>query len=209
MATSFKIKGMKGLEIALSPSKFATASKEKIRRATALNGKLAAGEMRRLIRKGIKPENAALTQAIKGGDKPLVDSSKLFESITSKVTSDVEAFVGVLRTNENYNIAAIVHEGATLNVTPAMKGMFFFLWKASSGELDPSKLQGRARELWERSTNWRPLGPDTKAINIASRPFVEETFSSKRLIDLAKYNWERALGSTFKKIASEGKNTKK
>lgn len=206
MAASFKVKGMKGLVVALDPFKFASASREAIRKATALNGKLAEAEMRKQIQGGIKPSNAALTQAIKGGDKPLVDSSELFQSVTSRVLSDTEVFVGVLRNNGAHNIAVVVHEGVAIKVTPAMRSMFFYLWKASIGQMDPSKLTGRAAELWQRNQDWKPLLPSTTAITIPARPFVEHTFQSARLKGIARYNWERAMGTVFKKRADEGRS---
>ena len=205
-AASFRVKGMKGLEIALDPVKYARASRASIRRATELNGKLAEAEMRKQIQKGVNPRNSDLSQAIKGGDKPLVDSSELFNAITSKATSDTEVFVGVLRMSGAYNIAVIVHEGATIRVTATMRGMFFYLWKASVGEMDPSKLTGRAAELWQRFQDWRPLLPETTAINIPARPFVQLTFGSPRLKNIARYNWESALGTAFKRRADEGRS---
>lgn len=205
---SLRVKGMKGLEVALDPIKFARASRASIRRATQLNGKLAEAEMRKQIQKGVNPRNSDLSQAIKGGDKPLVDSSELFNAITSVVQSDTEVFVGVTRKSGAYNVAAIVHEGATIRVTPAMRGMFFFLWKASVGEMDPSKLTGRAAELFQRFQDWRPLAASTTVIVIPARPFVELTFDSPRLKGIARYNWERALGTAFKRRANEGRSKK-
>ena len=203
--TSFKLTGLKALEVALDPARFDAASKKALRRATQLNGKVGERSMRQCIRAGVSPSNAALTQALKGGDKPLVDSGELFQAIASEVVSDSEVFIGVLRTNGAYNVAEIVHEGATIGVTAKMRGMFFYLWKASIGEMDPTKLTGRAAELFERFQDWKPLLPSTTAIVIPARRFSEAILASD-VRDEVKRNWETALITAFRERANEGRS---
>lgn len=206
-STKFKITGIRGLEVALDPVKFAKASKKALRRASGQNGLMAKAKMRKVIQTGIKPGNAELTQAIKGDDKPLVDTSELFNAITSKVTSDTEVFVGVLRRNAKaFNVGMTVHDGAAITVTPKMRGMFFYLMLASTGRMDPSKLTGRAAELFERFQDWKSLEPGTTTITISPRPFVAMAFADADLKRQAKANWQKALKQVFAERAAEGRS---
>jgi len=203
MPTSFKIKGLKRWKKALDARGFDAAARRNMRRATALNGKIAEKIMRQTIQSGGSlKKNAALTQALKGDNKPLVDDGTLFQGITSKVIDDFTVFAGVLRTSEAYNIGVTVHEGVEIKVTPKMRGMFFALWKASKGELDPSKLRGRAAELWEKmQEGWFPLSKDTEVIIVPRRPWVEIAFRNTQMIKQARDNWKQALEATFRERA--------
>lgn len=143
-------------------------------------------------------KNAALTQAIKGSNKPLVDDGTLFQGITSKVIDDFTVFAGVLRTDKNFNVAAAVHEGAQVKVTPAMRRMFFMLWKASTGGIDPGQLTGRAKELFGRmQEGWLPLTSSASVIVIPPRRWVEVAFRNTQMTKLVRQNWERAMVVTF------------
>lgn len=200
--TALKITGVKALRVALDPVKFDKILKVHMRQATAFNGKMGEAAMRKLIQSGlIAPKNAALTSAIKGDSKVLVDDSTLFGNITSKVVSDTEAFVGVLRTSGAFNVAVGVHEGVTIAVTTRMRGMFFLLWQASTGGLDPSKLEGRAAELFERFQDWKPLAPGTSSITIPARRWVPIVFRDPALKKQAKENWQKAMKAAFKDVA--------
>ncbi len=199
MPTEFKIKGLKRWRQALDAGGFDTASRKNIRQATMLNGKIAESLVRKTIQSGGKlKKNAPLTSSIKGSNKPVVDSGLLFQSITSRLEDDFTVFVGVLRTSGQYNVAVIVHEGTEETVTSEMRGMFFMLWRASIGEIDPSKLTGRAAELYSRmQTGWKPLAADTQVIIIAGRPFFRVAFSNTQMIKQARGNWKKALEATF------------
>lgn len=199
--TEFKIKGLRRWEKALKKGPFNAALKKNIKRATTLNAMLAAKEMRRVITAGVPPGNADLTVAIKGSTKTLVDQGDLFQAITYRSTGPMEAFVGVFRTSDVFNVAAIVHEGATVNVTPAMRGLFFMLWKASEAAEGRGKmptLTGRAADLWSRNQVWRPLKKETRAIVIPGRPFAEKAFRNPALRKQAEKNWAEAVQSTFR-----------
>jgi len=200
MPTEFKIRGLKRWVKALDARGFDAASRRHMRRATELNGKVAEKIQRQTIQSGKSlQKNAALTQAIKGADKPAVDTGLLFQSITSKVIDDFTVVVGVLRTSEAYNIAVIVHEGAKVKVTPKMRGMFYALWKASKGELDPGKLTGRAKELFARQPDgWLPLDADTEVIIIPGRPWAEIAFRNTQMIKQTRDNWKLALEAAFR-----------
>lgn len=209
MPTEFKVKGLKRWRIALDARGFDAAARKNLRVATALNGKIAEALVRKTIQgggSGKYPRNARLTKDIKGSQKPLVDSGLLFQSVTSHVQDDYTVFVGVLRTSGEYNVAVVVHEGVEEKVTPAMRGMFFMLWRASEGAIDASKLTGRAAALFARkSKGWAPLAEDTQAIVIPGRPFFKVAFANTQMIKQARDNWKKALEASFAQRAREGK----
>jgi hypothetical protein len=157
--------------------------------------------MRKTIQRGDGLDsNAALTEAIKGVDKPLVGlTSTLFQAITHKKVDTYEAFAGLLRTEDNFNIGVIVHDGVAIPVTDKMRGMFFYLWLASEGQIDSESLTGRAAELFEKKqTGWAPLADDTEAIIVPERPFVDITLRDNGLIGRCHGNWKRAMGFVFR-----------
>ena len=209
MATEFKVKGLKQWRIALDARGFDAAARKNLRIATALNGKLAEALVRKTIQgggSGEYPRNAQLTKQIKKSNKPLVDSGQFFQSVTSQVVDDYTVFVGVLRSSGKYNIAVVLHEGVTEKVTPAMRGMFFMLWRASEGMIDASKLTGRAAALFERKQKgWYPLASSTEAIVIPGRPFFKVAFKNTQMIKRSRDNWKKALEASFAERAKTGK----
>jgi len=165
-----------------------------MRKATKVVGKLAEKEMRETIRDGKMEANADLTTSIKKSTKPLVDKGYLFKAITSQYQRDYSVFVGVLRSSGVYDIAMTLHEGAEIAVTSKMRGLFFILWLASEGSVDPTDLEGRAAELWSRMPGgWLPLGDGTTHIIIPSRPFAKMTFEKASLQVRAQKIWTDAL----------------
>lgn len=208
MKTEFKIKGLKRWRQALDAGEFDKAARQHISRATALNGKVAEALVRKTIQSGTSlAKNAPLTKEIKQSQKPLVDSGLLFQSVTSSMQDDYTVFVGVLRTSGEYNIAVILHEGVEEKVTPAMRGMFFMLWRASEGEIDASKLTGRAAELFARKpSGWKPLAANTDVVVIPARPFFKVAFANTQMIKLARDNWKKALQAAFAERAKAGKD---
>lgn len=190
---------------------FSRRLKNNVRRATALNALAAAKKMREVIQSGNFKANAPLTVALKGSSKPLVAGGDLFQSITVQQINEDEQFVGVLRTEGDFNLVAILHQGATIPVTPAMRWMFLLLAKASEGLMDPSKLEGRASELFAQFQGWKPLAASTTTIVIPERPFVRIAFEAPDLIALCKANWAAACQAALnpkKKTEPEGKLAK-
>jgi hypothetical protein len=197
---SFKSKGIKRWLKALDPQGFTKALRKNVRLATALNGKVGEAVLRKVIQSGgkLRP-NAPLTKFIKHSDKPLADTGLLFQSITSKVHDDFTVFVGVLRTSERYDIIRTIHDGQVIKVTPAMRGMFFMLWRASIGEIDSGTLTGRAAALWTRQPGgWFPLRDDTTVIVIPSRQFMRIAFANPQFKKLVRENWSKAVAASFK-----------
>jgi len=190
--TEYTVTGLVEWRNVTDANAFSRRLQRNVRRATALNALAAAKKMREVIQSGKLKANAPLTMAVKGSTKPLVAGGDLFQSITVQKINEDEHFVGVLRTEGDFNLVAILHEGATIPVTPAMRWMFLMLAKASDGTMDPSKLEGRASELFAQFQGWKPLGASTTAIVIPERPFVRITFESPDLIALCKANWAAA-----------------
>lgn len=192
--TMFKLSpGFKKLEMLLKPSRFQADLNRNIGKALQLNGQVAVRAMRKTIKAGVPPSNAGLTRFIKGSSKPLVDSGQLFGAITAKRVGPLAVFVGVLRSDKAFNVAVTVHNGAHIRVTDRMRGMFFALWLASTGKMDPAKLKGAAAELWaRRKGNWKPLGEGKAMITIPRRPFVEITFADGSMKKRMTRNFKRA-----------------
>ncbi len=190
-------------EAALKPGVLERAVKRRMRQATRLNGAIAQRAIRQTIRAGGFAPNMPLTIHIKSSAKPLVDQGTgLFQAITSQIIDDLTVFAGVLRTDGVFNIAMALHEGVVLLVTPAMRGMFFWLWQASTGAIDSSSLSGRARQLWERQPGgWKPLADSTTRILLPGRPFIKSAFANVTLKNLAKRNWQEALQQAMRDLA--------
>lgn len=206
MATGFKIRGLKRWKKALDARGFDQAARRHMRTATELNGKVAEKIIRKALQsgRGLK-KNAALTQVIKGSNNPLVDDGTLFQAITSQVIDDFTVFAGVLRKDKDFDVAVAVHQGAQAKVTNKMRGMFFVLWRASEGALDPGELTGRAKELFGRmSKGWLPLMNETEVILIPPRPFIRTAFANTQMIKQVRDNWKLALELAFRERAKGG-----
>jgi len=210
--TEYTVTGLVEWRNVTDANAFSRRLQRNVRRATGLNALAAAKKMRQVIQSGGLKANAPLTMALKGSTKPLVAGGDLFQSITVQQVNEDEQFVGVLRTEGDFNLVAILHEGTTIPVTPAMRWMFLLLAKASEGTMDPSKLEGRASELFAQFQGWKPLAAGTTTIVIPERPFVRITFEAPDLIALCKANWaaacQAALNPKKKEVAGESKLAK-
>jgi len=186
----------------LDASRFSGAIATNIDRATVANAMLAAAEIRRRIRGKRYTPNAALTTLIKGSSTPLVDEALLFQAVTHQRIDGKTAFAGVIRRargkgGDLADIATMLHEGASLPVTPAMRGLFYVLAQATQGKRDPATLTGRAAEIFAQLKGKGPiypLKPGTTVIVIPPRPFLREVFEDKGLLAKMKTNWARASG---------------
>jgi hypothetical protein len=194
MAKEFRLtKGWPKLKIMLDPNKFRSRVKTQFAKAMRLAALEAVAEIRRVIKRGVPPSNRPLTAAIKRSSKPLVDKGDLFGAITYQLSGHRKAFVGVLKTNAQYNIAVALHQGTTISVTPKMRSLFWHLWLKS--EVDPSiELRGRAAELWARYKGpWYPISMHTRAIVIPGRPFILRAFRKGTMRKKIRGIWEQAL----------------
>lgn len=201
---SFKITGdWKKFQDLVKSRKFQGRLRSEIRRATELNALLARNEMRRNIKEGRFKGNARLTTLLKKSRKALFNHGDLMNGITHRMMSDHEAIIGVMRgaissIGELVDLVEIIENGSTIKVTPAMRGMFFYLWRAGQGEIPRSQLTGRAAEIAEglsgrRLSQIRPLKASTQEIVIPARPFIRRTMKSRKLRKEMKRNWERAI----------------
>ena len=208
----------------LKSEKLGPAIKREVGRATGLNARKVAAAIRAKIKEGMKPANAVLTLAIKvPSTKPLVNPSKmggdLFQAITSEVETWDLAFAGVLKNVRGaggglVNLGELLHEGATIKVTPAMRNLFRLLANATnprprtgesssgrtpySGSLaaakTQAKLSGRARQLFDFNPGcqWKPLRDSTTHIRIPGRPFIREALTDE-LIGECQKEWGLAV----------------
>lgn len=189
-----------------APDNFYRHMRRHIPRTTGLNARLAADKIKRVLRSGSSDmaKNASLTIMIKDSSRPLIDVGDFVHSITAQKIDDWTAWVGISSDHPEAGLMQMLHEGATIRVTPAMRGMFFMLWKASTGQMDSSKLTGRAAELFARQpAGWLPLKETTTAIVIPGRPWTKIASEDTGLKQQMKSNWEMALQSVFRDMKKE------
>jgi hypothetical protein len=193
------------MEKALKGTRAARILNKHMALATSRNGLFAIKAIRNAIKKGDLASNSALTADIKGSNKPLVDRGDLFGAIAKKQMGARAVFAGVLQEHDSYSIAETLHEGRVIRVTPAMRTLFRVLWMASEGTLSPSKLTGRAADLWKRMPGgWVPLSKSTVAITIPSRPFIREAFENPELKDKVIASWQRAIVTALREMVRGG-----
>jgi hypothetical protein len=202
MPTSVRLTGdWKKLERQLSSEVFREKISTEMRRATRTNAFMVRREVRLNLRDGNHARNAPLTTFIKGSTRPLIGpgpGAQLFQSIHFRSQSPFRAEIGVLKGDTNANIAIIVHEGATIPVTPAMRGMFAALQDASEGRREPGTLRGRARDLYgRRPKGWKALKPTTVAIRIPARPFIRQVVEREDLNRAVGRNWLAAAAAAI------------
>lgn len=151
-------------------------------------------------------KNAVLTIAIKGSTKPLVDYGDLFAAITHQMVEKNAVFVGVLQQalardgSSLSNMAKNLHNGIKIPVTPRMRRMFYYLALASQGAIDPGELTGRAKVLFSRYKNWKPLNEKTTHITIPGRPWISIAFANKAFRDKFKIELENAVIRAIKMV---------
>jgi len=201
--------GWKATIEGLTPRQITNVFKKHVRRATKRNAIRLQGRIRQGIRSGVKPQNAALTKTIKGNRgnraKPLVDQGDLFNAITYDVQDWDLAFIGVKRTNKEYNLALMLHQGAIIKVTNEMRHMFWLLYLVSKGDMSPEVLEGRAKKLWDTAAKKKfyPLSKKTKAIIIPARPFIRNAMRDPGLKKEVEKEWNTSIRQAFKEIASK------
>lgn len=204
---SFKIKGAKSFWRALAPKKISADMKREVSKALDLTSLQVVKEIRKNIQGGRFLGNAALTAAIKGQNKPLVDFGQLFQAIGFKRVGEYERQVGVTKmSGDALNIAMVVHNGAVIKVTDKMRGLFFLLWLASMDRIPKSELRGRAAELFKRMPGgWKPLSESTTHIRIPPRRFIDEVFKSRRVRKMFKDNVNGAIERVMARRAREAR----
>jgi hypothetical protein len=171
---------------------------KEVERATGVNAALVQRTVRASIRSGGYTANRPLTRFIKGSSKPLVGrDSQLWKAITSKVMDPFSAEIGVLKGTPMVNIAAMVHDGVTIKVTPKMRKMFALLADAGNSRTSMPILTGRARELWimRPKKGWKALKGSTTHIVIPPRPFLTQAVGDPELQKAVQENWLTAVSA--------------
>lgn len=191
--------GWKKLSKMIDPKKFVAAGPLIMRKANGVAGLYAVRAIRQQIKNGGLAPNAPLTVSIKGSSKPLVDTGNLFKAITHQMVDNYTVWVGVKFSSGSYDMAVALHEGVAIKVTEKMRNMFELLFRASKGKLSPSKLTGRAAELWERSKSkeFYPLKRSTSQIVIPPRPFLRRAIESSDLQLRVQHIWFEAIAAAM------------
>lgn len=113
------IGGWEGFDELLNSDKFYRRLTRNINRANKKIGRRFVRDARRKIRAKAYTQNSALTVILKGSSKPLVDKGNLFQSISFDQPNPWVVRVGVIKSQAGgkmVNLAAILHEGATIDV---------------------------------------------------------------------------------------------
>lgn len=204
---SMVLTGFDRYEKALRPDRMGRLLRKHIALGTRRGALLVLREIRQGVKRGIPPKNAALTVAIKGSSKTLVDHGDLFQALAIDQPDWREAFIGIKKTEGVYNIAKTLHEGETIPVTDKMRGLFYVLWLASvahktGGGTIP--LTGRAAQLFSRFKDWSPLKAETRAIKIPARPFIRNVFEDAAIKAAIIKKWEDAIAAAMRELAKGG-----
>lgn len=184
-----RLSGFRELKGILAPGRFQRRLRKHIRKATKKNALIAEAAIKIGITAGKFERNSPLTAAMKGSGRPLVDTGELLKSINGRALSWDEAAIGVLksrivrdkdtnRPKDILQIAQILHNGATVDVTPRMRRFF-----------------GKMARLYSRGETrrpWRPIASRTKVIVIPKRPFLRSATTSG-IIRKYKSNWQAAV----------------
>jgi hypothetical protein len=233
-----KVGAWKRLRVMLDPDRFKREAEKNIAKATRLNAMIIQKEIRQRMKKGGGySANAALTVMIKHSSKPLigVGDNELFKAITYEMIDSFSAFIGVKRSATDkdgeplVDVAEIVHEGATIAVSDAMRGLFQILATATATDAktftpkrkgmipmksagkysEPpatpasARLVGRAKELYDAVKGRgvvKPLKRSTTAIVIPGRPFIKAVFEDPDVKAKIQHNWKMAIESAVRDL---------
>jgi phage gpG-like protein len=188
---------------ALNSTRFRSLLQKHVARATGRAARITQKAIRQEIKSGVPPRQAALTAALKGSSKTLVDKGDLFQSISVDQKSWDQAFVGVHRKAGIYNIAEALHEGREIPVSQKMRALFFYLWLASMSANGmrtgpPPRLTGRAAQLFQQFKDWLPLKDSTRIIRIPARPFLRRAFAQADLQKRIQEEWRSAVDQAYR-----------
>lgn len=176
----------KALAVGLKPSHFRMLLEKNVGMATRQNAEAARSAIQGKIKEGMSPGITELSQmhhkgSGKQSDKPLVDQGDLWMSIATEIASPFEAFAGLIKGADKYNIGSVLHDGATIAVTDRMRAYFRYLASESGGQI-------------------KPLRPTTNAIVIPPRPFVTEAYTPALSNEFQK-RWQMATQQALREIA--------
>jgi len=183
-------KGWDQFASATDPKRFRRALARKMQKATELN----CIEVRKAIAKEIRQKhfdkNSRLTVLFKMAQKPLVGGNMgigsevktgggtdsggtMLNSLGHTVTSPFEGYVGVVRTRGGFNIALIVHEGATLNMTEKRKKWLNIAINSALKKQGMLYLKSKGKKA--------TYSTGGAAMHIPKRPFIVQVMQVKAL----------------------------
>lgn len=188
MATvSLTLVGFEKLKDILDTTKFPARFRKHVQRATMRNALIGASAVTRAIYKGVPPPNAALTVALKGSSRQLVDTGALGGSVSGKAAAWNEMEIRVHRkararprrfrgqrvtTKQAADIAALLYYGASVPVTDKMRRYFY--------------------ALSHQNPNVKPLKASTKVIVIPPRKFLDVALDADN-VKTYTANWTDAV----------------
>jgi len=167
--------------LTLDPAKAARRIESEIRKATINNCVYVLGLIRKEIRGRKYAPNSPLTKILKGSGMPLIDHADLVKYLAYDLETSFSAYVGAKKSDGTYNIAKIVHDGATIRVTPKMRK-----WIAIS----MAKAKGRGRKV-PKSREFTGGGKDFFVI--PARPFLTRIMQRKMVQNRIRKRWAYAF----------------
>lgn len=195
--TNLILKGFKRFKRALNPPRVKSRLAVEVKKANVRIGGFLVDMVRRAIREGSFHGNAELTRVLKNSSLPLVDHGDLLGSVNFSHKGDWIVDIGVKREagqkqiggrgsggkvntkGSGSNVALIVHEGATIDVTDQMRAYFKFLAHHTKGRV-------------------KPLSPQTTQITIRPRPYFRDTVYSPQATQMIQREWMAAIEGAFK-----------
>lgn len=142
----------------------------------------------RILRDKPFVKNSPVTVAMKGSSTPLVDDGDLVGSIAFRVEGFSRVVLGVRspRTNSGRFLYEILHNGATITVTPSMRRA---VMAKLSKRLGPARMRAFSQQ-WFR-------GPAKIVWIIPGRPFITDTLNAPEFRRAALNIYARALESAI------------
>ena len=195
VAMDLELEGFDELSRALNPRVFMPNLRKFVRAENVKLSIVGKDTLRRAVKgsSGWAVANAALTVALKGSSKPLIDKGDLWGNINKTLVGSFEFIVGTKLVDHSgkHNLAWIIHEGTTIDVDEKVRKFF----RAKSFET-----KGRIK----------PLKASTIRIVIPGRKYMEKAFiKDKKFTTLMLLGWRNAIDKAFrfgsKKAAGGGK----
>lgn len=179
-----ELEGFDIMERVLNPDRFMASLRKNVR---LVNQKLAL-DGQDILRKAIHSAkewaapNSPATIVIKGSSKPLTDHGDLWGNAGHSLVGAFQFVVGTNRVDRtgNYNVSWILHQGATVTVTDAMRKFFRYLSAKTNGQV-------------------KPLGSQTRTIVIPGRPYMKRAFiDDHSFLRKCAEQWRDAVDRSFR-----------
>lgn len=175
----------KAWEEVLSARGFTQRLDTEVDRANQRIGLDAVAAIRRSIRSGDYEPNSALTVAIKGSSKPLVDTGDLNRRITHDVEKGRRAvWVGLKRNEGKTSVAEKLHDGFVIDL-----------------EAHPGIRQAVFAKLREKGRMFRPgnqLASGSKRWVVPPRPFITGPLAGPEMQAKIRQHYHEAFGRALR-----------